>query len=258
MGVIEINTFDLNSYIQSKNICITNKKVNIEKENMEEIFKQVDNIIFFQRAFGKYKVNLFPRIRCTIGKEIDNFCGQALLIKKYLNRINNKENLKELDRYILENGSGLIEKVNNSLRHIENNDYRNIIKRSMNNYEVCLGRPDEGNLTVSEDGKIKIGTIKYLNYNLKENDIYFYIKKIKRRNILINIEEVIDYYILKENLGESSREYLKALVSIPNEELKILERIILGKIKVSEEEFLKEVNRVIKMDSKNLIDYRGI
>ena len=258
MGVIKINTFDLNSYVQSKNIYITNKRMNIEKENIEEIYKQIDNIIFFQRIFGKYKVNLFPRIKCTIGKEIDDFYGQALLIKKYLNRINDKESLKELDRYILENGNGLIEKVNNSLKHIENNNYRNLIRRSMNNYEVCLGRPDEGNLTVSEEGKINIGTIKYLNYNLKEIDIYIYIKKIKRRNILINIEEVIDYYILKEDLGENSREYLKALISIPNEELKILERIILGKIKVSEEEFLKEINRVKKMDSKNLIDYRGI
>ena len=258
MGVIKINTFDLNSYVQSKNIYITNKRMNIEKENIEEIYKQIDNIIFFQRIFGKYEVNLFPRIRCTIGKEIDNFYGQTLLIKKYLNRINDKESLKELDRYLLENGNGLIEKVNNSLKHIENNNYRNLIKRSMNNYEVCLGRTDEGNLTVSEDGKINIGTIKYLNYNLKEVDIYIYIKKIKRKNILINIEEVIDYYILKEDLGENSREYLKALISIPNEELKILERIILGKMKVSEEEFLKEINRVKKMDSKNLIDYRGI
>lgn len=258
MGVIKINTFDINSYIRSKNICITNKRINIEKENIEEIYKQIDNIIFFQKVFGKYKINLFPRIKCTIGKEIENFYGQALLIKKYLNGINDKGRLKELDRYILENGHELIEKVNNSLRHIENNRYRDLIKRSMNNYEVCLGRPDEGNLSVSEEGKINIGTIKYLNYNLKENDIYIYIKKIKRRNILINIEEVIDYYILKEGLGENSREYLKALISIPNEELKILERIILGKIEVSEDEFLKEINKVKKIDSKNLIDYRGI
>lgn len=258
MGVIKINTFNLNSYLQNKNIYIINKKTNIEKLSMEEIFKQIDNIILFQKTFGKYKENLFPRIKCSIGKEIDNFNGQVILIKKYLENINNKDALNELDRYILENGSNLIEKVNNAIINIENNDYKNLIKRSMNNYEVCLGRSDEGNLSVSEDGKIKIGTIKYLTYNLKENDIYFYIKKLKRRNISINIEEVIDYYILKECLGTNSKEYLKALALIPNEELRILERIILGKIKVSEEEVLKEINRAIKMDRKDLIDYRGI
>lgn len=258
MGVIKINIFDLNSYLQNKNIYIINKKINIEKINMEEIFKQVDNIIFFQRSFGKHKENLFPRIKCTIGKEIDNFNGQILLIKKYLNSINNKDNLKELDRDIIKNGNNLIEKVNNSIRHIENNDYKKLIKRSMNNYEVCLGRSDEVNLRVNKDGTINIGTIKYLTYNLKENDIYFYIKKIKKRNILIDYEEVIDYYILKENLEENSREYLKALISIPNEELKILERIILGKIKIPKEEVSQEINRVIKMGMKDLIDYRGI
>ena len=248
MEVIKINSFYLNSYIQSRNIYINNKKRNIEKVNMEEIFKQIDNIIFFQKTFGKYDENLFPRIKCTIGKEIDDFKGQILLIKKYRNNIKNKKNLNELDKYILENGNGLIEKVNNSLINIENSDYRKLIKRSMNNYEVCLGRVDEANLSVAEDGKINISTIKYLTYNLKENDIYFYIKKIKRRNISISIEEVIDYYISKENLGMNSREYLKALVLIPNEELKTLERIILGKLKISEEEVLKEINKMIKID----------
>lgn len=248
MEVIKINSLDLNSYIQSRNIYINNKKRNIEKVNMEEIFKQIDNIIVFQKIFGKCDENLFPRIKCTIGKEIDNFKGQILLIKKYRNNINNKKKLNELDRYILENGNNLIEKVNNSLINIENSDYRKLIKRSMKNYEVCLGRTDEANLSVAEDGKINIGTIKYLTYNLKENDIYFYIKKIKRRNISINIEEVIDYYISKENLGENSRNYLKALVLIPNEELRILERIILGKIKIPKEEVLKEINKMIKID----------
>lgn len=251
MGVIKINSFDLNSYIQSRDIYIINKKINVEKINVEKIFKQIDNIIFFQKAFGKYNENLFPRIKCTIGKEIDNFKGQILLIKKYGNNINNKKNLNELDRYILENSNRLIERVSNSITNIENSDYRNLIKRSMKNYEVCLGKTDEGNLSISKDGKLNVGTIKYLTHNLKENDIYFYIKKIKRRNISINIEEIIDYYISKENLGKNSREYLKALVLIPNEELRILERIILGKIKIPEEEILKEINKMVKID-KNI------
>lgn len=258
MEVIKINTFNIDSYLQNKNIYIVNTKRNIEKVNNEEIFKQIDNIILFHKRFGKYKENLFPRIKCTIGKEIDNFNGQALLIKKYLNKISNKEKLNEVDKYILENGNSLIKKVNDSIINIKNNDYRNLIKRSMNNYEVCLGRVDEGNLSVVQDGKININTIKYLNYNLKENDIYSYIKKIKRKNISINIEEIIDYYILKENLDENSKIYLKSLASIPNEELKILERIILGKIKISEENVLNEINRAIKIDSKALINYRGI
>ncbi|WP_300382570.1 hypothetical protein [Clostridium sp.] len=232
--------------------------MNIEEENIEEIFKQIDNIIFFQRSIGKYKVNLFPRIRCTIGKEIDNFYGQALLIKRYLNNIRNKEDLQELDKYILENGTGLIDKVYNAINYIQDNGYKSIIKRSMNNYEVCLGKTDGGNLTVSEDGEIKVTTIKYLNYNLKENDIYLYLKKIKRRQMLRNIEDVIDYYIVKENLTEDSREYLKGMLSIPNEELKFLERAILGKIKISEKKFSEEINRVIKMDSKCLTNYRRI
>ena len=123
----------------------------------------------------------------------------------------------------------------------------------MDNYEVCLTRVDEGNLKVDEDGSIKIGTIRYMTYNLKEHDIYSYIKKIKRREININMEDIINYYINLTKLGDSSREYLRALVSYPNEEFRIIEKYILGKFQMEEGELLKSLNKARTLDSNNII-----
>ena len=176
-----------------------------------------------------------------------------ILIGKYIKEIENKNNLNSIDFYLIRNGEMLLNKGRKALNHIYSNNYRKLIYRSMRNYEVCLSRVDENNLFVEENNKIFIGTIKYLAYNLKEHDIYSYIKKIKRKDIEFSIEEVIDYYIKIANLESDSKQYLRALCSYPNEEFKVLERYILKKIDTNEDRVLEMLYKAKRMDSRCLI-----
>ena len=181
------------------------------------------------------------------------YYSQIILISKYLREIENKDNLNSIDFYLINRGELLIDLGKKSLNHINKNGFKELIKRSMSNYEVCLTRVDEGNLKVEEDGSINIGTIRYMTYNLKEHDIYSYIKKIKRREVNLDIEDIINYYISITKLGEYSKEYLKALVSYPNEEFRIIEKYILGKLNVEDTELLESLNRARTLDSNSII-----
>lgn len=244
---------ELKSYLEEREIYILNEKVNkVKEQNLEGIFNQIENIALFHNRMGVYKENLLPRIGASIGREIDNYNSQIILISKYIREIENKINLSSIDFYLIRNGEMLLNKGRRALNHIYTSNYRNLIKRSMKNYEVCLGRVDESNLVV-EENKIFIGTIKYLTYNLKEHDIYSYIKKIKRKDIQFSIEEIIDYYIEIANLENDSKQYLRALCSYPNEEFKILERYILGKTNINQDEVLDGLYKAKKMDSRCLI-----
>ena len=233
---------ELSSYLEDRNIYVLNSKISKDK-----------NIIFFNNKIGQYKENLFPRIGATIGKEVNMYYSQIILISKYLREIENKDNLNSIDFYLINRGELLIDLGKKSLNHINKNGFKELIKRSMSNYEVCLTRVDEGNLKVEEDGSIKIGTIRYMTYNLKEHDIYSYIKKIKRREVNLDIEDIINYYISITKLGEYSKEYLKALVSYPNEEFRIIEKYILGKLNVEDTELLESLNRARTLDSNSII-----
>ena len=228
---------ELNSYLEKKGIHILNSKIE-KDEDSKDILKQIDNIIFFHNKIGPYKENLFPRIRASIGKEVNSYYSQLLLINKYLR---------------ISRGEVLVNSGRKALNHIYSSNFRNLIERSMKNYEVCLNRVDEGNLKVEEDGKIIVSTVRYLSYNLKEHDIYSYIKKIKRREIDLSIDEIINYYIKSSNLNNDSREYLRGLSSYPNEELKVVERYILGKLKMSEREALEALYKARNIDSKAII-----
>ena len=105
---------------------------------------------------------------------------------------------------------------------------------------------------VEDDGSVKVSTIRYLTYNLKEHDIYSYIKKVKRREMKLNIEDIINYYVRIAELENSSREYLRALASYPNEELRIIEKYILGKLQIEEVEVLRILNKARSIDRNGI------
>ncbi|MCR1951726.1 MULTISPECIES: hypothetical protein [unclassified Clostridium] len=245
---------ELKSYLEERDIYILNGKINRTKEQkIKNIFNQIENIVLFHNRMGEYKENLLPRIGAAIGREIDNYNSQIILIGKYIKSIENKSNLNSIDFYLIRNGEMLLNRGRKALSHVYSNNYRKLIYRSMKNYEVCLSRVDENNLVVEDNNKIFIGTIKYLTYNLKEHDIYSYIKKIKRKDMEFSIEEVIDYYIEIANLESDSKQYLRALCSYPNEEFKVLERYILKKIDTNEDGILELLYKAKNMDSKCLI-----
>ena len=245
---------ELNSYLETRGIYVLNSKTSKDKnDNDKSVYKQIDNIVFFHDKVGQYKENLLPRIGASIGKEVNTYYSQIILVSKYLKEIQSKEELSSIDFYLINRGETLINLGKKSLNHIHINGYKELINRSMNNYEVCLTRVDEGNLKVEEDGSIKVGTIRYLTYNIKEHDIYSYIKKVKRREGNLDIDNIINYYIDITKLGNYSREYLRALISYPNEEFRIIEKYILGKTQGGEGELIRDLNRASCLDSKGII-----
>lgn len=239
------------SFLEKRGIYVLNEKF-IPPKDDGSILKQIDNIISFQKCIGKYKENLYPRIGSVIGKEINSFNSQIRLISSYYKKVEKREELNTIDFYFIRRAEALIENGKKALDHLYACNYKRLIENSMRNYEVCLTRVDEKNLYVGEDGKIIVKTIRYLSYNLKEHDIYSYIKKLKRRDKDINCEDIISYYIEKLELDKDNKEYLRALSSYPSEELRILEKYILGKLKESDDKIINSLEKARKYDSNGL------
>ncbi|GAB6169194.1 spore coat protein [Clostridium carnis] len=244
-------------YFKERDIVISNKKNDIEKvKSNKDILNQVENIAIFHEYIDGYKENLIPRIGASIGKDIEGFKGQVLKLKKDLNRIKKKGSSNFLESILEKQGKVLLDAAEESIFNTLSNNYEELIKRSMRSYEVCLIKVDEGNLRKREDGKLEIGTIKYLTYNLKEHDLYCYVRRLKRKDINLDIDNYIEEYIERTSLKRDSIEYLKGVCSYPLESLKIWEKYIDGKITMDEEEFVIEFKNAINIDKKYMI-YKG-
>ena len=237
--------------LEEKGIYIVDDKIKYDREE-KNYFKQIENIYLFNKAISPYINNTLPRIGASIGKEINSYELQIIFIERYVKSLELKKDLSLVDYYLIKYAVGILELGKRSINHIYNNNYKNLIERSMINYEVCLGRVDENNLNVV-DNKIFIKNYNYLTYNLKEHDIYSYIKRLKRKKIDKNLEEVIKYYIDISGLNEDSKEYIRGLASYPNEHLRVIEKYILKRIDLDVDKIIELLEKARVMDSRGIV-----
>lgn len=237
--------------LEEKGIYIIEDKIKYDKEE-KDYLRQIENIYLFNKAISPYINNILPRIGGSIGKEINSYELQVTFIERYINNLSN--NLNEVDYYLIKYANNVLDTAKKALNHIFDNNYKSLIERSMENYEVCLSRVDENNLNIV-NGKIFIKNYSYLTYNLKEHDIYSYIKRLKRKKIDKNLDDIIDYYINISSLGRSSREYIRGLVSYPNEQLRTIEKYILKKLDLDMniDKFIELLEKAKNMDNKEIV-----
>ena len=177
---------------------------------------------------------------------------QIKKIEKMIEILDEKNKKSNFDYFIIEEGNKALDRAKNSLNSLNDKEYLELIMRSMNNYEICLGRVDEGNL-IKINNIINIRTIRYLSYNLLENDCYNYIKRLRKKGIDINTEEIINCFLNKWNLDDKSLRYINVLANYPIESMKLLLKLKYDKSKFTEEQWIEQINLSKKIDGKELL-----
>jgi hypothetical protein len=195
-----------------------------------------------------YHYNGSFRINSTIGKRVECIKVYIKRLKTDLERRKKREFLNSMDRFLLSKGKNIIKQGEEALEGIKEIDYLGLISRSMRKNEICLGRADEGNLR--KNNEIEIGNIKNLSYNLIEEDIYEYLKKIRRRVGILKEDLYIEKYIIEERLQNSSGQYIKLLLQIPYDSLRQWLKYAQGKRIMAPEEYLENIEKSLKYESK--------
>ncbi|PRR83183.1 hypothetical protein CLVI_12250 [Clostridium vincentii] len=195
-----------------------------------------------------YHYNGSFRINSTIGKRVESIKVYIKRLKKDLEWRQKKEFSNSMDRFLLSKGGNIIKQGERALEEIGGIDYLGLIKRSMKQNEICLGRTDQGNLR--KNNGIEIGNIKGLSYNLIEEDIYEYLKKIRRRVISPNEEAYIERYIIEKKLENNSKEYIKLLLEIPYDSLRQWLRYSEGKRNMAPDDYFKNIEEISKYENK--------
>ena len=164
-----------------------------KKKYIWDTESQISLIIEVQRILRGKKINMIPRIESSIGREMESFIVQAKRISRMIKYFEEKYNKSDFDLFIVEEGNKILNRANKSLNALNEDEYLKIIMRSMNNYDICLGRVDEGNLK-KEGLAIKIRTTRYISYNMIEQDCYNYIKRLKKRGYKEDINKLVNNY----------------------------------------------------------------
>ena len=223
-----------------------------KKKYMWDIDYQIALMVEIQKIMMGKKSYIIPRIESSIGHEIETFIVQAKKTSKMLKLFEEKMSKSDLDYFIIEEGNKILDRANKSLDTLDEDEYLKIIVRSMNNYDICLGRVDEGNLK-KEGLTICIRTTRYISYNMIEHDCYNYIKRLKKRGYEGDIIKLINDFAYKSDLNKDSIDYITVLSNYPLESIKTLLKLKEDRERFSDEEWIKEIGIAQKIDGIELL-----
>ena len=239
----------MKEYLLDKDIVVNNDFFKGEKFQEEgEIEKQIILINDVHRVLMGFYSKGSIRIRSNLGRRLENIYSEIKKLESDYVKRQSEKSLNVMDEFIIKNGQELLKYTKDIIRGINRNKYVEIIYRSMKRNEITLGRTDEANIRVFDN--IEIGTLEYVSYNLVEEDIYNYLKKIKHRKIDIDLYSIIKNYVDLAHLNKVSEKYIQMLVSIPNDTLRQWYRYKQNKRDIEPEEYYKNINRCYKQESK--------
>lgn len=187
-------------------------------------------------------------IGSTIGKYYE-WCNVMIRrIKREHKNILYKKDLNRIEEMYLEIFPKVIEVAEGAIKSINYSDYIEIIKRAMRRNELILGNCSLDNIYKIND-KIYIRDIESISFNSLEEDLILLINKLKKKKINYNLDNLINDYIIKENLNSISKNYIKAMTVYPSESMKVFEKIRQGRKKWTEDESIKKIKASLKKDN---------
>lgn len=251
---IKINELSLNEYFESKGIVVIGKYFSRSNDFCRKSCEnQIRTMVELHKLLINCRLDNLSTFGSTIGKEFEEYKVQLKKMQRDYKLLFDKGSKCDVEKLFLSEGKRMIDKGIQALDYIYSNGYLDIIKRSMNREEICIGRADECNLR-KVDGKFEIGLIKSMSFNLVEEDLYKYIKRVQKKEIKIDEEEFIRYFVHQSHLSLSSINYLKGLCTYPRDFFKTWEKYKENKKNKSDEEYLGLLSRSLKYEGKNFIN----
>ncbi|HBA05399.1 MAG TPA: hypothetical protein DCW51_16485 [Clostridium sp.] len=217
----------------------------------EKVINQINIINEVHKLSCGFNGYLRKRINNHTCKLIEDDKIQLKKFRRSLEKIKENGPIDRVEEIVLERGDRVLARGEKVIDTIMNNDYMALVARSMDNVEICLTNVDFDNLGKSET--IEIVNFDDIAYNMVEMDCYYFLVKLKRKGFKVDFNKCIDEFCKLEGLGESSKVFIRALLSYPYEFIKIYEKYKKNKKSWNEEEYIRRLLNGIKEDEMSLI-----
>lgn len=240
-------------YIKNQGIRLCENSPFVDKKNIsvEKIIDQIGAAAELHSIARNYDGFDVKTIKNRTGKLIGRYKIQVKNLKKYAVMKEKSDSLNMFEEYFLDTYKDVIKRCEACFNYIDDDEYLEIIKRSMKNNDICLGNCYFDNMW--KKGNIFIVDYSDLSFNMVETDGVKFIKKLKANDPKLNVLKIIDEYINAENISEFSRRFMKALISYPDEYMKCIERYKRSGTEELEERFVKRLAKAIKKDGESII-----
>lgn len=211
---------DFINYLQSNDIIIVKKFATFEKHGYSdnEIKEHINLIVKVQEVLNNYDPNDFFVFKSFVWKKPEHLNKNLRSLKKYYNKLLEEGPKNKYESHILKNGEECIRRGTRCSDELKLVKYKLLIKRSMVNKEIALGKTHYDNLKLEE--KIKIKDIKSVGYNMAEMDIIQFLNKAKKNISDKELTQHIDYFCNLKGLSSISKRFILTMLSFPTKFIK--------------------------------------
>lgn len=186
------------------------------------------------------------KVNVSWGKRIEKCRVLLMHLEKYALKIKADRN-NSFEEYTYKFVDYLIRRAKNSMSILSSNDYLEVLEESMKKREVCINSISN-NTALVNGGNIIISRIFDMGYNMIEEDVASFIKKViietSNKNFL---ESIVEEYSLNRYIDEKSKRIIIALVNYPYDSIRTIGRYI--KYPEDSEILLKKFKEYIAMEN---------
>lgn len=245
-------------YLEGKGIEVTRQFQNTYRDllTIEKAREQINAIHeFHEAALGYYGIE-YNVINNKIGKTVEKYKTLIKNFKKTITRLDNKSCKNSFEDTLMESSEVFLKRAEDCMHIVEENNYLELVKRSMEKNEICLTDTYFNNLKKEE--KIQVASIDKCSYNMIEMDGVYFIRKAIRSNAKLDYNEIIQYFCRVEGLSFDSVMFIKALCAYPHEYMRYCERYRLNKDSLNLKQYENKFKLVIARIEGNMLVGDGI
>ncbi|MCY6355533.1 spore coat protein [Clostridium sp. ZS2-4] len=240
-------------YVMERGIRIINSKEKKEltiKINEEHIINQLCLMSEFHSKVMGYDNYIGHKLEDKRGKTVEEYKIYIKKIRREFEVVKKKSALNSFEKLFLQCAEGYLDKAQNCIDEIYENDYLELIRRSMNRVEVCLGDTYFTNLNKRD--QMEIVNLQGCCYDMVELDAVYFLAKIKKKFNILSLEELINKFCEFENLSLKSQKFIEALLLYPYEFMKCCMRYKKNNGYLKEEKYRTKLEKIV-VDDKNFI-----
>ncbi|MFD3158293.1 hypothetical protein ACFIJ5_15825 [Haloimpatiens sp. FM7330] len=247
---------NLQEYIEDAKIQIIDD-LHVENDiflktiNEEDVERQLYLISEFHKKMMGCDEYVLERIASNTGKIVEQYKVELKKVRRDLRKIREKGINSNFEKILLTEGEQIIAKGERCIDSIYFGGYTDLIVRSMDNKEICLGDVYFSNLRLKES-KIQIKNIKKIKYNMVEVDGFNLLNKLKKKELNLDWGKLVRAFCYFENLEKNSENFISGLLNYPYEFVKCCSRYRKKK-KWSSEKYENKLKKIIIKERENII-----
>lgn len=220
-----------------------NEHINIGNKAID---KQLNIIARFHEGCKGYCPKLWNKIPDKRGSLLQKYKNKQKIAFRFIYNMKGNKNNNIFEEFLSDTYSEQLKKSERILVISNNKNYCELLKRSMNKNEICIG--DSSFINLWGDKQIYYKNLSNLCLDMYENDVLYLLIKLKREGYNLNWNHFINRFCEIDKLDDYSKEYIFSLLDYPYDFIKYTIRYFIDKEirneEISYEKSIKYINKI--------------